>query len=575
MSSTQFVEMYHPLIPSTEVTPARVPVQAIDENAARGWLLVDPSGVLPTPVTPYYTKEALLSQIQGGASPIGTALRAALVPKWKPSTAYASGEFVLSPSGQIVSANTAFTSGTTYSSSNWTVVSGGGSAYTDEQVRDVIGVTLVAGSGISKTVDDAGDTITISATGGGGAGLPATVVNRTTAYTAAAGEFVQADVTTASFTVTLPAAPTVGALVAVKKVDASANTLTIVASASGTIDGDPSATTTTKMAGAIFEHVGSNVWRIVASMTTTGPAGPTGAKGDKGDTGAAGPQGPGFVARGAWAATTVYAVNDIVTNGGSTYRSLTAHTSGASFSGVGANWELWAAKGTDGTGGTITVQDEGSALTARSTIDFVGAGVTATDDSANSRTLVTIPGGGGASFYTWAYRSQAWYSTPAGSSGTSTLANLDANLQPFFVPVTTTFDRICTEITTGVASALVRLAIYNSHTDGLPGTVLLDAGTVSAGAAAFVSATISQSLSPGLYWLAVMGQTGNSSAPALRTASFTGVQPGFCGLAANPNSGADAGVYWNAAGGGAAISAAASTSLFTAASAVRVYLRAA
>jgi hypothetical protein len=52
-------------------------------------------------------------------------LRAALVPKWKPSTAYASGEFVLNPSGQIVQANTAFTSGTSYSGTNWTVVSGG------------------------------------------------------------------------------------------------------------------------------------------------------------------------------------------------------------------------------------------------------------------------------------------------------------------------------------------------------------------------------------------------------------------------------------------------------------------
>jgi hypothetical protein len=44
-------------------------------------------------------------------------------------------------------------------------------------------------------------------------------------------------------------------------------------------------------------------------------------------------------------------------------------------------------------GGYTTVQDEGSPLTQRSTIDFVGAGVTATDDG--SKTVVTIPGGGG------------------------------------------------------------------------------------------------------------------------------------------------------------------------------------
>ena len=46
-----------------------------------------------------------------------------------------------------------------------------------------------------------------------------------------------------------------------------------------------------------------------------------------------------------------------------------------------------------GSGGSVTVQDEGSPLTQRSIIDFVGSGVTASDDAANSRTLVTIPHG--------------------------------------------------------------------------------------------------------------------------------------------------------------------------------------
>jgi hypothetical protein len=36
------------------------------------------------------------------------------------------------------------------------------------------------------------------------------------------------------------------------------------------------------MAGAVFEHVGADVWRITASMTTTGPAGPTGPTGPAG-----------------------------------------------------------------------------------------------------------------------------------------------------------------------------------------------------------------------------------------------------------------------------------------------------
>jgi len=42
-----------------------------------------------------------------------------------------------------------------------------------------------------------------------------------------------------------------------------------------------------------------------------------------------------------------------------------------------------------------TVQDEGNSLTVRSKIDFQGAGVTVTDDSASGKTIVTIPGGSG------------------------------------------------------------------------------------------------------------------------------------------------------------------------------------
>jgi hypothetical protein len=43
--------------------------------------------------------------------------------------------------------------------------------------------------------------------------------------------------------------------------------------------------------------------------------------------------------------------------------------------------------------GIGTVQDEGSNLTARGTINFIGAGVTGADDAGNTRTNITIPGG--------------------------------------------------------------------------------------------------------------------------------------------------------------------------------------
>jgi len=57
-------------------------------------------------------------------------------------------------------------------------------------------------------------------------------------------------------------------------------------------------------------------------------------------------------------------------------------------------WEdVGTSGGGTGGGGYATVQDEGTALPAETKLNFVGAGVTATDDAANTRTNVTIPGG--------------------------------------------------------------------------------------------------------------------------------------------------------------------------------------
>jgi len=41
-----------------------------------------------------------------------------------------------------------------------------------------------------------------------------------------------------------------------------------------------------------------------------------------------------------------------------------------------------------------TIQDEGTPLTARANLNFIGAGVTATDNAGTGATDVTIPGGG-------------------------------------------------------------------------------------------------------------------------------------------------------------------------------------
>jgi hypothetical protein len=63
----------------------------------------------------------------------------------------------------------------------------------------------------------------------------------------------------------------------------------------------------------------------------------------------------------------------------------------ADFAGLWKNYK--GATGATGPAGTSghTIQEEGSSLTARTNLNFVGAGVTATDDAGNDATLVTIP----------------------------------------------------------------------------------------------------------------------------------------------------------------------------------------
>lgn len=48
----------------------------------------------------------------------------------------------------------------------------------------------------------------------------------------------------------------------------------------------------------------------------------------------------------------------------------------------------------------VSVQDDGTAVNSRTILNFTGAGVAASDDGANSRINITVPGGGGVGFLT-------------------------------------------------------------------------------------------------------------------------------------------------------------------------------
>lgn len=77
---TMFVKMYHPQLGNRQV---EVPLQSVDDRAARGWLLVD--GSTPAPSSPYLTPTVADSRylraddVDDPATPSGLALRAASV----------------------------------------------------------------------------------------------------------------------------------------------------------------------------------------------------------------------------------------------------------------------------------------------------------------------------------------------------------------------------------------------------------------------------------------------------------------------------------------------------------------
>lgn len=125
-----------------------------------------------------------------------------------------------------------------------------------------------------------------------------------------------------------------------------------------------------------------------------GPAGPMGPAGPQGETGPAGADG----ADGADGTP-----KDIADEGTLLTRRDTLNFTGA---GVTATDDGTRINVTiPGASGGHIIAEEGSALTARPTLNFIGSGVTAADDSANNRTNVTIAGSsGGIAYGLWADR---------------------------------------------------------------------------------------------------------------------------------------------------------------------------
>lgn len=105
------------------------------------------------------------------------------------------------------------------------------------------------------------------------------------------------------------------------------------------------------------------------------------------------------------------------------------------------------------------------------------------------------------------YLSLPYTATNAPAAAASTINNLYA--MPFRVDKPTTYTRIGINVAVAGGNN-ARLGIYAAGTDTSPGSLILDAGTVSTSTTGSKEITINQTLMPGLYYLAIIAD-GNPS----------------------------------------------------------------
>jgi hypothetical protein len=111
-----------------------------------------------------------------------------------------------------------------------------------------------------------------------------------------------------------------------------------------------------------------------------------------------------------------------------------------------------------------------------------------------------------------------YFTNPTVTVGTSaTLGVGTARLTPFVVPSSVTLSRVGAEVVTaGDAGSKYRLGLY-ADSGGLPGELVADFGTINGDSNTVQEITISQALSPGLYWMCGVVQVVTTTQPTMRT----------------------------------------------------------
>lgn len=109
-----------------------------------------------------------------------------------------------------------------------------------------------------------------------------------------------------------------------------------------------------------------------------------------------------------------------------------------------------------------------------------------------------------------------WYPASAGTGTALQLTISSAIALPFGVTDPHTFTAIGCNITIAGTGGTLRYAVYADNGSGYPGALVQDFGTVAATGTGATSITANCALSPGLYWLVIVGQ-GGSVQPTVTT----------------------------------------------------------
>jgi len=166
-----------------------------------------------------------------------------------------------------------------------------------------------------------------------------------------------------------------------------------------------------------------------------------------------------------------------------------------------------------------------------------GSGITITN-AAGSITIAASSGGGGGAATQGGFQSSTTalypgYGLVSSPGNTQVLTTSRIYYAAFVVGQSTTFTKMGIYVTTAQASTIARLGIYN-WSGGKSTTLVLDAGTVSLAATGTVETTISQTLSAGVYSLAIIA---NSSTADIRASQVQFMVYPFMYGFNDPNSG--------------------------------------